>query len=111
MLLTAFILAILVTIGFVILFYKLPVWLRSFLSRRYILLDIIIAWIVFTTMGFAIVGIAAAGFIALFVSGYLYWYKSYKATQKDTYQPQKKPHTKRHIYYTAKLYNWYKGRI
>jgi len=101
MITTAFVMAVLTTAGFLILFYKLPVWLRKFLSKRYLLLDIILCALVFGSLGFALIGIMAAGFISLFVSIYLWWFK--KTTQKD---PPKPKHTcKSHIHWAARLYN------
>lgn len=69
---TALVLAIVVLTGFIILFKKLPPWLQNFLSKRYLLLDILVAFVAFWALGYAMIGMLAAGFICLFVSGYLY---------------------------------------
>lgn len=102
---TALFLAVLVTAGFVILFYKLPVSIRRFLSGWYILLDVIICWIVFTTMGFALIGLMAAGFISLFVSIYLYFYKYHSPKPKP-----KKTFREQIIVCSAYIYNQIKRR-
>jgi hypothetical protein len=109
MITTAFVMAVLVTAGFVVLFYKLPVWLRRILSRRYIILDIILCILIFWTLGFALIGIMAAGFISLFVSAYLLWYK--KTAPKVPIKVKTKTYTcKSHTHWAARCYNWWKQR-
>jgi len=102
---TAFVVALLVLAGFIVLFYKLPEKLREFLSRRYLLLDVLICIVAFWALSFTLIGIVAAGFISLFVSLYLLWYK--KSTPKNTLMS--KQHTTRscpvHIRTTAWFYN------
>ena len=72
MIMTAFILAVFITVGFGILFAKLPNWIKKFLSKRYILLDIFLCWAVFSSLGFAVVGVMCAAMVSVFVSGWLY---------------------------------------
>ena len=103
MITTALFLAVLVTVGFAILFYKLPNGLRKFLAGNYILLDIFLCWVVFTAFGFAMVGIMAAGFIALFVSIYLFLYKK-GILDKEPPKPKKTLRQKT-VYSMAFLYN------
>ena len=105
MITTAFTMAILMVAAFMILFYKLPLWLRRFLSKRYILLDILLCAMVFWALGFALIGLMAAGFISIFVSAYLLWYK------KKIPQAQGKVYScKRHIHWIARGYSWWKRK-
>jgi hypothetical protein len=105
MIMTAFIMALLILAAFMILFYKLPPWLRKFLSKRYILLDILLCAMVFWTLGFALIGLMSAGFISVFVSAYLLWYK-----KKVPYTPRTTRTRKSHVYWLARVYNWWKRR-
>jgi hypothetical protein len=108
MITTALVLAILTTAAFMILFYKLPPRVRRFLSRRYILLDILLCWAVFSALGFALIGVMAAGFISLFVSAYLLWYKKRAEIEVP---PQKRPHIpprKYPIRWAARCHNWWR---
>lgn len=74
----AFVMAIFIAIGFGILFAKLPNWIKRFLSKRYILLDVFLCWAVFSALGFAMVGMMTAAMVSVFVSGWLY-YRNKKA--------------------------------
>ena len=105
MITTAFVMAVLTTGAFFILFYKLPVWLRRALSKRYILLDIILCTLVFSWLGFALIGILAAAFISLFVSAYLLWYK--KTIPQKPVKKIKTRCRKLHINLAARCYNWW----
>jgi hypothetical protein len=87
---TAFMLAVLVTASFAILYLKLPAWIKNFLDGRYVLLDILIGWAAFSSLGFAMVGYVAAGFICLITSAYLYWLKK-KRDEKRALEPQTEP--------------------
>lgn len=78
---TAFVMAVLTTAAFAILFIKLPKKVRDFLSRRYLLLDVVLCFVTFQALGFALIGVLAAGFISVFVSAYLWWYK--KKTESE----------------------------
>jgi hypothetical protein len=78
MIITALVLAGFITAGFAILYAKLPKPIKKFLARRYILLDIILCWAVFSALGFAIIGVMTAAMVSLFVSGWLYF-----ANQKE----------------------------
>ena len=70
---TAAVMAIFISVGFGILFSKLPRWIKNFLSRRYILLDIVLCWAVFSALGFAMVGMMTAAMVSVIVSGWLYF--------------------------------------
>jgi hypothetical protein len=104
MIMSALFLALLVGAGFAILYAKLPPTIKRFLNKRYILLDIFIAWAVFSMIGFAIVGIYAAGFICLFVSLYLWYINKVRPPPEPEYKARWSIRT------CAKLYNTLKGR-
>jgi len=72
---TAFVLAVLLTIGFAILYAKLPKPVKNFIRRRYIIADIILCWSIFAMLGFAMIGIMTAAMVSIFVSGWLWWEK------------------------------------
>jgi len=81
------------------------------MDGRYILLDILIGWVAFSSLGFAMVGYVAAGFICLFTSAYLYWLKKKREAEKAE-QPNPEPGEEKSpatIRAAAYLYNtfWY----
>ncbi len=98
--------------GFMILFYKLPVWLRRFLSKRYIILDILLCMLAFWVLSFTLVGIMAAAFISLAVSAYLLWYKKTAPTPKRPIidRPRKSYNCRTHVHLAARCYSWWKQR-
>ena len=103
---TAFVMAIVTVVAFGLEFQKLPKWLRGWLSRRHILLDIFVSWSVFAIMGFTIIGIMAAGFISLFITVWLYWYKAtHKEELTRTKQSSERPFIR---HYTARIYNLFR---
>lgn len=105
---TAFVVAMLVLAGFVIIFYKLPVWFRRFLSRRYILLDILLCILAFWVLSFTLMGIIAAGFISVIVSLYLLYCK--KTIPKERVKPKTSYTCKPSVHWAARTYNWWKRR-
>ncbi len=86
MLTTALVLSILITWGFGILYVKLPKPIKKFLAKRYILLDIFLAWVTFSILGFAMIGIVTAAIVSLFVSGWLYFEKQKLEKTKEKHE-------------------------
>lgn len=110
MLTVAFVLAILYTAAYAILFQKLPLPLRAWLSRRYVLLDIFLSMTVLTVLSFTLTGVLAGAMVALFVSVYLWWYKRFKA--EDDIQElarHKASHPPILVWLCAKIYNLFRA--
>jgi NADH:ubiquinone oxidoreductase subunit 5 (subunit L)/multisubunit Na+/H+ antiporter MnhA subunit len=106
---TAFVVAMLVLAGFVIIFYKLPAGLRRFLSKRYILTDILLCALAFWALSFTLIGIIAAAFISVIVSLYLLHFK--KTASKRPIKDRPRPYScKPHVHWAARCYNWLRGR-
>jgi hypothetical protein len=110
MIVTALVVAGIVLAGFVIIFYKLPEGLRRFLSKRYILLDILLCAVAFWALSFTLIGIMAAGFISIAVSIYLLWFKKSSCKKRPIKDKLKTYGCKPAVHWTARCYNWLRGR-
>lgn len=110
MLTVALVLAILYTAAYAILFQKLPLRLRAWLSRRYILLDIFLSAIVLTVLSFTLTGIIAAAMVAILVSVYLWWYKNFRQQDDEkALEELRKNSTPLYIQFGARIYNFFRS--
>lgn len=110
MLTIAFVLAILYTAAYAILFQKLPLRIRAWLFRRDVLLDIVLSISVLTALSFTLTGIIAAALVALFVSAYLWWYKTFQRDKDNEQIAQlKKTQTPLLVRLGARVYNFFRA--